>query len=298
MKLNLEKQPKAVCLIHADFDQADIAKAKQEALKYLSEEKEYKGFRKGRTPLEVVEKNTNENVLKEYIVNQLATLASVKAVQENKLQPIISPQATVEKFSWEEIVLNIQLVEQPPVTLGDYKDKIKEALEKKSPAGQIAAATTLAEAAKEGSSDKEYQEPALTFPEIIEAIKQTCHAEVADILIEKEMNSRLGQLVNRIEALGMRVEQYLESQNKNIDQLRQEYRQQAKETLEIEFIMQEIAQKEGHQVTDQDVADAIQAAPDEKSRKEFESEDKKEYIRTVLKRSKTLLAMSKGQFVN
>lgn len=297
MQFNLEKQPKSVYLAKVSFDENEISEAKKAVLEYINEKNEFDGFRKGKAPLDIVEKNTHEHTIKDYIVNNLATVASMRAVKEHQLKPIMAPQAHVESFSWQELIMNITLIEEPEVKLGDYRGKIDKALEEKKAGKPIATAATLSEAEQKGQKEEEELET-LDFNQIIDILKQTCQAEIPDQLTEKEMNSRLAQLVNRIEGVGMQINQYLESQSKTLEQLREEYKQQAEEALSIEFIVQAIAEKEQVVVNDKDIDEAVNAAPDEKTRQEFQNEEKREYIRTILRRSKTLISLSKGEFSN
>jgi FKBP-type peptidyl-prolyl cis-trans isomerase (trigger factor) len=84
----------------------------------------------------------------------------------------------------------------------------------------------------------------------------------------------------------MSVEQYLSSTGRTNESVRKEYAEQAKRTLTLEFTLEEIADKEGILVSDDDIDTVIKTAKTEEEKKSLEAQ--RYYIASVLRRQKTL----------
>jgi len=229
MKITLKKLPKSTYEATVSIDQKTIENTRQEVIKHLAQTMEIKGYRKGKAPLEAVEKNADPNHIQGNTINALATQAAIRVIKEHHLNPIIPPKADISEETEQGLVLKITLAEKPEVTLGEYRNKLKELLSKKEGTSQIAVAESLAEAEKEGSKEKRETPPHLEFEEVIKVLQETCSAEIPDLLIERETTARLSQLVTRIDSAGLSLEQYLESQQTSLDKLKEKYQEQARE---------------------------------------------------------------------
>ena len=96
----------------------------------------------------------------------------------------------------------------------------------------------------------------------------------------------LSNLIDQVKKLGLTVEQYLASTNRTNESIRQEYTDQSRRTITLEFALEEIADKEGILVSDDDVAAVIQSAKNEEEKKSMETQ--RYYLATILRRQKTL----------
>ena len=108
-----------------EADQAQLNAIKLEVLTRLRPSVKTAGFRAGKTPLNLVEKNVDPNVLQteflEHAINHLYT----EAIRDEKLRPVVQPEVNVLKFvpfTTLEFEGEVEVV--GAVTLPDYK-KIK-----------------------------------------------------------------------------------------------------------------------------------------------------------------------------
>jgi trigger factor len=106
-------------------DQAVLDTAKQAVLGELGREVKVPGFRAGKAPAQLIEKQVDERLLQsefmEKAVNQLYT----EAVRQEKLRPVAQPQITINKFvpfTTLEFTAEVEVIGE--IKLGDYK-KIK-----------------------------------------------------------------------------------------------------------------------------------------------------------------------------
>jgi len=107
---------------------AELLKAvKQETLQTLAQSMKLQGFRPGKAPLSMVEKNADPSALQSEFLDQAMNQLYVGAVRQEKLRPISQPKVNIKKFvPFDTLVLEIEVEVVGEITLPDYK-KIKVA---------------------------------------------------------------------------------------------------------------------------------------------------------------------------
>jgi len=244
---------------------------------------EISGFRKGKAPRDIVEKSLDKAKVYEEVVRRIIPKAYSEALTEEKLHPIVMPKIelkeAVEKKDW---VVRAITAEKPSFELGEYKKAISELAASKAKKLWVPGQDAGTEAGK----DKEEAQKKPTLDEILMTLFGTVKATIPEILIENETNRLLSELIDQTKKLGMSVEQYLSSTHKTSESVREEYKEQAVRTITLEFALEEIADKEGLLVSDDEIQKAIDTAKTPEEKKALESE--KYYLATILRRQKTL----------
>lgn len=90
---------------------------------------------------------------------------------------------------------------------------------------------------------------------VINAIREKTTMQVSDSLIEEEIDKMEDDLRNRTSALDVSFEDYLKKMGKKIEELRESWRDKAKERVESTFILKEIADKEKIEPKEEDVTE-------------------------------------------
>lgn len=96
VKTNQDNPTKVTLTITAD--EKDLNLAKQAALKELAGNTKVSGFRDGKAPLSVIEKNVDDQTLQSEVLDEAINTLYVKAVTKAELRPIGNPQVTLKKF--------------------------------------------------------------------------------------------------------------------------------------------------------------------------------------------------------
>lgn len=282
MKVELTRESGEISLtitIPAQKVKEDFAKIKEEALKEVS----VPGFRKGKAPKKIAEKQLDEDKLTEALFNRLIPPAYAEAIEKEKIRPIIPPQLKVLSFKKDaDLVFEAKTAERPEVKLGTYKSALKELKGKVifGPDGKPLKGGAKATAAQ-----------------VLEKLREITELKIPPILIEQEVRRMLSTLLDQTQTLGITVDQYLSSQGKTADQLRKEYRETAEKNLKDEFIISEIAKEEKIEVNSKEIEEAIEATPDEKTREAFSQDRGRAYIEDILRKRKTiehLLRLAEG----
>lgn len=269
MKSVLAKQPNGTIQLTISIPWEDYVKTREEVVKATAEKASVPGFRKGKAPKKLVEKQIDEASVQEEVLRKLLPIYYVDAVKEHNLNPIMNPKIHVGKLeegkAWD---FSATTCEMPEVELGDYKDKIKS----------LTAKSKIIVPGKE--------ETPVKFEEIIQTLLESTTVVIPELIIEQEVDRLLAQMLDEIKKLGLTLDQYLASTNRTPDQVRDEYRKKAESDIKLEFVLQKIAEAEKIVVSDLEVKEAIQKS---KSPQERESLEHNSYmLANILRQQKTL----------
>ena len=132
MKTKMKKLSETRVEIAVNLDAAEMQNAHNLAVKNLAKTVKVQGFRPGKAPVELAEKNINPTALIDEELNIAIQLALDPAFKEAKVQALEMPKIDVKKFvptEMMEFTLTADVL--PEVTLGDYKKlKAKKELKK------------------------------------------------------------------------------------------------------------------------------------------------------------------------
>lgn len=104
----------------------DLLPAKNKVLQRLAKDVKLAGFRAGKAPLNLVEKNVDQTILQREFLDEVMTDLYTRAAAEKKIRPVSGPEVSVKKFvpftqlEFEittEIVGNIKLADYKKITM-------------------------------------------------------------------------------------------------------------------------------------------------------------------------------------
>lgn len=104
------------------LDGADLADAEKVALVKLAKDVKVPGFRKGKVPIAVAQKNVDPRVLQEQVLDDAVSKAVASAFIEEKLQALDRPAVEIKKYVPSELLeFTAEAEILPKITLGNYK---------------------------------------------------------------------------------------------------------------------------------------------------------------------------------
>jgi len=262
-----------------------IESTKSKVLDKLKDEVTIQGFRKGMAPKEKVEEEVSKEELIQKTLNEILPKALGDVINKEKLTPAIYPKfdliSSEENKDWQVRAVTCEL---PKVDLGNYKTTVK---------GELASKKIWTPGKDEKENEgKSAQSQSELENAAIKALLSNVNVEIPKLLIDEEVNSRLSKLLERIEKLGMNLENYLSSIGKTPQQLRSEYEKQAKESITLELSLNKIAIEEDINVSEEEINEAIKASTaDPELAKKLNTPEQKKYIASVLRRKKALQSL-------
>lgn len=122
MKHTVKHQSDTQVLVTVTLDAAELADIKQKTLKRLAQKVKVAGFRPGKVPAHVAEKNIDPNVLNSEILEDAVNMSAIETFDVAKITPLDRPQVQVQKYvPGQELAYNAEVQVIPAIKLGDYK---------------------------------------------------------------------------------------------------------------------------------------------------------------------------------
>lgn len=152
------------------------------------------------------------------------------------------------------------------LSLADLKAKIKADLESEA----------------KYNNELDYEEA------ILQEVEKMTSVEVPDVLVEDELSRMLVSLQRRVADMGLLLEDYLKSQGKTLEGIKEEWRPQAEKNVRMELGLSEIARQEKIDITDAELQAEIDKIQDAKLKAQFETQEPRLHLRHSLRQIKTL----------
>lgn len=262
--------PKKTFELEFSIPWEQVKKTYDKVLNELTKKAKLEGFRPGKAPKDLIEKSLDKGKLYGEVINQLLPLSYAQAINQHHLRPAVAPKVTIvsaqENKPWQFKASSCEL---PEIKLGNY---------------QGAARSALVKSQLEKKELTQTQKLNLISKAMLDEIK----IELPDLLIELERDRLLSRLLDQVQKLGLTIDQYAGSNNKTVEQIRQEYRQTAANTLKLELIIQAIAQEKKFKAEEKEIDKMIANAGDEKLKKQLDTPAERAYIASVLKKQQAI----------
>jgi len=245
MKTNktiVEKQTNKSFVVKFIIESSEIQKTYKQVLESFQASFETKGFRKGKAPLDVVEKEISFEKLFEEVASKIISQKYGEIIKENNLKPIIQPQVKFNKqvagFN-EDWDVEITACELPEITLAkDYLEKINK---------------TKADSKATDENQK--------TEEIIKSLISSSKVDLPQILIDSDVQHQLSHLVEQVQQAGITVEQYLANQKTTIAEYQENLKKKITEEWTINLAIQKISVDQKIEVTQEEIKNITDKNP-------------------------------------
>lgn len=152
MKTTIKNLSDTKLLFTITLDKADLATAETTALKKLSKELKVAGFRKGKVPFAVAQKNVDPRALQDQALDDAVSKAVSETFISHSIQALDRPTIEIKKYvPTESVEFTADVEILPKITLGDYK-KLKITTAK--PVVSAAEVQEIIERMRQGFSEK------------------------------------------------------------------------------------------------------------------------------------------------
>lgn len=128
---------------------------------------------------------------------------------------------------------------------------------------------------------------------ILQEVEKITTVELPEILIQDELNRMLVSLQRKVADMGLLLDDYLKSQGKTLDQLKNEWKAQAEKNVRMELGLAEIAKLENVTISDEELKAEIDKIQDAKVKQQFEAQEPKLHLRHALRQTRTLDLLKK-----
>lgn len=241
----LKKLPKSTTEIIVTLAKERVASEYEKAFNKLQKELTVEGFRKGKAPKAVAVKELKKEDIYRQLIQDILPSIYEEIVKKESLKPLISPRIELvkakENEDWE---IKLTVAEKPIIDLKDYKKAVERG-KAETKKNQIWTPGKGQAPVEKENLEKIKQDQ---LNSILGELLKTVEIELSELIIEVELNNRLTQAVDDIQKIGLTVDNYLKSKNLSMDDLRARYKREIVDTYKLEFLLQEIGDKENIKV--------------------------------------------------
>lgn len=279
----IKKQPKSTIEILVKLPWTEVQAAYKTSFDILHAQFEMGGFRKGKVPKELAEKNIDKDKVYSHLIREIMPKIYEDIVKKENLRPILSPKIDLvkakENEDWE---LKIMVAEKPVVKLNDYKKQVQEA--KKGL--KVDDIWVPGKEEKKDPKENENQKKEKVLNVSLEAVLKASECELPPLLIEEELERRLAQMVDDVQKIGLTMEKYLQTRNLTLETVKERLTKEITDMYKLEFILQAIADEEKLEVKQADLEALFSNIKEEKDRKSAEANAY--FYASVLRKQKAL----------
>jgi len=307
-----------------------IAPYREHALEDIAKEIEVPGFRKGHVPHDLVLKRVGEVAVLEEAVEHFVRDFYPELVEAHQLDVVGRPNIAITKLApGNPVGLTFKAALYPEVTLPkNWKDIAQKVpLEPAEDATDEEVAKTLEQLRQSRKKDEVVPELTDEFAKsigafeslealkeqmkkgigeekvraardkrrghIIDALLEKTVVEAPRVFVEAELDKIISQMQEDVVRFGVTYEDYLKQINKTVEQLREEFREQAAKRAKLQLTLNKIAADEKiepeAEAVEHEMQHAISHFPDARP------ELVKIHIETVLRNEKVLQLFENGE---
>jgi len=238
----------------------EINREYQKILKKTATNIEIKGFRKGRAPLDLVEKELSLSKIYEKIIQNLIPPIYTDFIVKNKLKPIIEPQInlanpplSLEK-DWN---FNIKTCQQPDFNLKPYKTELKKINQKK------------------------YKNLTQHKQEILNLLTSKSTVNIPQILLDTQIRHRMSQLIDSLSQAGQTLDQYFKDRKISGQRYQQKLNHDLTNEWKINLSLDKIASDQKIEVKPEEIKKVLPPS-------QATTNQQTNYVHYLLKQQKTI----------
>jgi len=215
------------------------------------------------------------------VLQQVLPAAYAQAVKNDNKHPVSQPEIEpIEIEKGKEWKLTASFAEAPVIKLAEYKETVKKA--KKTADKDISD-----QEAEKPASLTDQQKDDLRTRQIFKGLVEDIQPQIAELLVRREADRQIRQLLEQLEKLQLTVESYLKSRNITAEQLRLEYLSAAATSLQLEFILAEIGKTEKLSVDDKEIDEMMtQVFGDTVTKEQTQNDEYRSYVFNTLVKQK------------
>jgi FKBP-type peptidyl-prolyl cis-trans isomerase (trigger factor) len=285
----------------------------QKKLKEQAAKLKLKGFRQGKAPLTVAEKEIGQDKMVNLVLQEILPTEYEAALKTDKYKPLTHPEFQAISVNKDnDWIIKAYFSQKPDLKVDGYKKIAKKA--KKQAEKEIEKAEK--EAVENNTSEKKKQKNSKTknsksekstqaspktkemtaaqkkdmvAQKIVATLVSELKPSVPRLLIRQSAQREMENLIQRLKDLNLDLETFLKSRQMTRDQLSYQLTHSSLNQLQVELLFQAIAEEEEFQVTQEEVSQFIAKTEDEKVKKQMTADKSyQQYLQSVLLKQKII----------
>jgi len=271
---------------------SELEKPYRSAIASLAKNVKVEGFRQGKVPLDIVEKQVSLEKIAETVLRDLLPKKYIAALETNKKQPITAPEYHLVSIKkGENWILEAHFCEAPAIDLKSYEKYLaagKKAADKfiKEHNDKVKKEATKTDEKKEKRvEDKKNkqtaqnqklspdQEKEIYYQHLLRELVVNIRPSIGELLLRRETQAEFEKLKEQLSSYKISVEDYLKQRQLTLEELSNELAGTVLNRLQIDFILAAIAKDRKIKVEDSALKKALGSIEDEKLREQISNHE-------------------------
>ncbi len=273
-------------LLRVTIPWSELKKPYQQAIADLAKKMKIEGFRQGKVPLKIAEKQVSLEKVAENILKDILPQKYIEALKKANKQPITAPEYHLVLIKkGEDWVLEAHFCETPKIDLKNYQKYIKDGKKAADKYiknhNQQLAQESKEKSAKNSKSNQEKdnkkqveklspdQEQEIYYQHILRELVLNIRPSIGELLLRRETQAEFEKFKEQLAAYKLSVEKYLAQRQINLEELGNEMAGTVLNRLQIDFILAAIAKERQMKVDDKSLEKALADIKDDKLREQI-----------------------------
>ena len=267
---------------------SELEKPYRSAIANLAKSVKIEGFRQGKVPLDIVEKQVSLEKIAETVLRDLLPKKYIAALETTKKQPVTAPEYHLVSIKkGEDWVLEAHFCEAPKIDLKDYEKYLatgrKAAAKFIKEQNDKSKKETTKKATKTQNKDKEQkpqaqklspdQEKEIYYQHILRELVVNIRPSIGELLLRRETQAEFEKLKEQLSSYKISIEDYLKKRQISLEELSNELAGTVLNRLQIDFILAAIAKDRKIKVEDSALKQALESIEDEKLREQISNHE-------------------------
>lgn len=269
---------------------SELEKPYRSAIANLAKTVKIEGFRQGKVPLDIVEKQVSLEKVAETVLRDLLPKKYIAALETTKKQPVTAPEYHLVSIKkGEDWILEAHFCEAPKIDLKGYEKHLatgKKAATKfiKEQNDKSKKETTKkATKTQDKNKDKEQkpqtqklspdQEKEIYYQHILRELVVNIRPSIGELLLRRETQAEFEKLKEQLSSYKISIEDYLKKRQISLEELSNELAGTVLNRLQIDFILAAIAKDRKIKVEDSALKKALDSIEDEKLREQISNHE-------------------------
>lgn len=280
MKTTIQNLSKSQVELKIEVPTEEFKGFMEKAVLHLGQDIEIEGFRKGKAPKEIIEKQIGRERILQEASQECIRENYIKAVKEQKLEPLGQPEIEIFKIApGNSFEFKAKIAVLPEIKLADYR-KIASQVKKR----EVKVSQEEIERLKQ---EKERIEKERLRQEILEKIAEKSQMEIPEVLIISEKKRMLENIKQQVpQMLGFSFEDYLQKLQKTEKEMLDSFSAEAEKRVKNSLVLREIEKQENIEVPEKELQ--TEMAKISQINPGLDKNHLKEYTESVIKNEKTL----------
>lgn len=284
MEVLVNRLPKSKAELEIKIPAAEFDKFREKAVFNLGKDLEVSGFRKGKAPKEIIEKEIGQKKILDEAAEIAIKESYPKAVLENKVEAISRPEIEILKLAQgNPFEFKARIWVMPEIKLPDYR-KVASQIRKRE-------VEVTKEEIEKLRLEKERIEKERVRQEIIEKIAKESELEIPEVLVKEEQRRIMERIKTVVpQTLQISFEDYLKKLGKSEQELFASFLGEAEQKVKNFLVLKEIGKKENIKPSEEEIEEEVKKVlkqyPNSEKSNNFDLEQLKSYTKEIIKTEK------------